>query len=87
MLQYFTKPSDFKGGPVQDHVQEQDTAVIVIKPREAARRLGISYDTVRQLIRDRELRSIPIGARRFVPVVALNEFIETRLSEQPPAKG
>ena len=64
-----------------------EDSVITMKPREAARRLGISYDTVRQLIRDGELRSIPIGGRRFVPVVALDEFVERRLAAQPPAKG
>lgn len=60
---------------------------MTISAREAARRLGVSYELTLRLIGAGELRSIPVGARRVVPVVALHEFIETRLAEQPPAKG
>ena len=60
---------------------------MTISAREAARRLGVSYELTLRLIGAGELRSIPVGARRVVPVVALHEFIETRLAEQLPAKG
>lgn len=42
---------------------------------EAAAALRISRDTIYELIRSRQLRTIRVGSRRLVPVIALNEYV------------
>jgi excisionase family DNA binding protein len=51
---------------------------------EAADRLRVSRWTVYNLIRERKLRTIKIGARRLVPVSAIAECI-THLMEEEAA--
>ena len=46
---------------------------------EAATALRISRDTIYELIRSGRLRTIKVGARRLVPVVALTEYVATAL--------
>jgi excisionase family DNA binding protein len=46
---------------------------------EAGAYLGISRSEIKRLIERRALRSVTIGRRRFVPQVALEEFIAERL--------
>jgi excisionase family DNA binding protein len=41
----------------------------------ARRELGISRTTIYELIRDKKLRSVKIGRRRFVPAAAIDDFI------------
>jgi excisionase family DNA binding protein len=42
---------------------------------EAAKRLGISRSTCYQLVNDGRLKTVKIGARRLVPVSAIEQFI------------
>jgi excisionase family DNA binding protein len=46
---------------------------------EAAEALRISRDTIYELIRSGRLRTIKLGARRLVPVVALHEYVSGEL--------
>ena len=65
---------------------------VALDQREAYRRLGVGYVTGVKLVMSGELKSIKIGARRLVPVAALNDFIKRKLAEQvdepdAPARG
>lgn len=42
----------------------------------AGRALGVSERMVENLIRAGELRSVKLGKRRLVPVVAIDEFVD-----------
>ena len=44
---------------------------------QAKRELGISRTAIYELIRDKKLRSVKIGRRRFVPAAAIDVFIAT----------
>jgi excisionase family DNA binding protein len=57
---------------------------VAVNVREAADRLGLGYVKTYELISSGELRSIRVGSRRLVPVMALNEFVEKKLAEQTP---
>jgi excisionase family DNA binding protein len=58
-----------------------DAAVIpvVYRVEEAAEALRISRDSIYELIRSGRLRTIKVGARRLVPVVALSEYVAAAL--------
>lgn len=47
----------------------------------AADAIGVSRATVWKLMTSGELRSIKIGARRLVPIEAIDEFIARKLAE------
>ncbi len=47
----------------------------MLRPVEAAQRLGIGRTKVYELIRSGELRSVKIGAARRVSAAALAEFV------------
>lgn len=49
---------------------------------EAAAASGIGRTTLFALIKAGELQSIKIGRRRYVPVVALQGYLERQLAEQ-----
>jgi excisionase family DNA binding protein len=49
---------------------------VAYRVEEAAEALRLSRDKVYELIRSGELRSIKVGSRRLVPVVALTEYVE-----------
>lgn len=52
---------------------------VVYRVDEAAEALRISRDTIYELIRSGRLRTIKLGARRLVPVVALHEYVSGEL--------
>jgi excisionase family DNA binding protein len=52
---------------------------VVYRVEEAAQALRISRDSIYELIRSGRLRTIKVGARRLVPVVALSEYVAAAL--------
>ena len=65
-------------------MSDTSTAAIAVIPmayrvEEAAESLRISRDSIYELIRSGLLRTIKVGARRLVPVIALSEYIATAL--------
>ena len=48
---------------------------LLLRPAEAAKRLGIGRTKVYELMRSGELRSVKIGAARRVSATALAEFV------------
>lgn len=58
---------------------------LLITTQEAADLLCIGRSTVYDLIRTNRLRTVKIGARRLVPVVALAEVVALLLNEDPVA--
>ena len=55
--------------------------VLLLRPEDAARALGVGRTKVYELMRSGALRSVTVGGLRRVPVAALNEFV-TRLEEE-----
>ena len=55
--------------------------VLLERPEDAARALGVSRTKVYELMRSGALRSVRVGGLRRVPVAALNEFV-TRIEEE-----
>ncbi|MFI8528373.1 helix-turn-helix domain-containing protein [Promicromonospora sukumoe] len=65
-------------------MSDTNTAAVTVIPvayrvEEAAESLRIGRDSVYELIRSGRLRTIKVGARRLVPVVALSEYIANAL--------
>lgn len=56
-------------------------APVVYRVEEAAEALRISRDSIYELIRSGRLRSIKVGARRLVPLVALTEYVTSALDD------
>lgn len=50
-------------------------APLLVGVEDAATALGVRRTTAWELVRSGDLRSVKIGARRLVPVVALEEYI------------
>ena len=48
---------------------------LTISMQEAADRLGVSLFTIKKLIYQGELPSIKLGARRLVPVAAIDKLV------------
>lgn len=57
-----------------------DPGSLLIRPEEAARRLGISRSKLYELIREEAVPSMTIGRCRRVPAAALARWIEERTS-------
>jgi excisionase family DNA binding protein len=55
--------------------------VLLVRPEDAARVLGVGRTKVYELIRSGALHSVRVGGLRRIPVTALNEFV-TRLEEE-----
>jgi excisionase family DNA binding protein len=53
---------------------------VAYRVEEAAQALRVSRDTMYELIRSGRLRTIKVGSRRLIPVVALDEFIAAALA-------
>lgn len=51
---------------------------VLLRPEEAAERLGLSRATVYALIAGGEIESIHIGRSRRIPVAALAKFVDAR---------
>lgn len=60
---------------------ENELPVLLVRPEDAARVLGVGRTKVYELIRSGALRSVRVGGLRRVPVAALNEYV-TRLEEE-----
>ena len=60
---------------------ENELPVLLVRPEDAARVLGVGRTKVYELIRPGALRSVRVGGLRRVPVAALNEYV-TRLEEE-----
>jgi excisionase family DNA binding protein len=54
---------------------EQNTGRKALTMHEVAGLIGVSYQTVRKLIREGSLRSVQVGALVRVPAAALDEFL------------
>jgi excisionase family DNA binding protein len=54
---------------------ENGLSVLLVRPEDAARVLGIGRTKVYELIRSGALRSVRVGGLRRVPVAALDEFV------------
>lgn len=52
------------------------TTQLLVSAREAAKALGISDRTCRELIYRGHLESVQIGARRLVPTEALTQYVQ-----------
>jgi excisionase family DNA binding protein len=48
---------------------------LVASVRDAARMMGISRSSVYRLIGNRKLRTVKIGARRLIPLGAINALL------------
>lgn len=53
---------------------------VAYKVPEAAKALAMCEATVWKLVKSGEIRSYKVGAARFIPATALDEFIEARLA-------
>ena len=60
---------------------ENELPVLLVRPEDAARVLGVGRTKVYELIRSGALRSVRVGGLRRIPVAALNEYV-TRLEEE-----
>ena len=60
---------------------ENRLPVLLVRPEDAARVLGVGRTKVYELMRSGALRSVRVGGLRRIPVTALNEFV-TRLEEE-----
>lgn len=57
-----------------------DEQRLLLKPEEAAMRLGVSRATVYELMASGRLESLTIGKSRRIEVRALEQFVEARRS-------
>ena len=55
--------------------------VLLLRPEDAARALGVGRTKVYELMRSGALRSVRVGGLRRIPIAALNEFV-ARLEEE-----
>jgi excisionase family DNA binding protein len=60
--------------------KEIDVPAVAYRVEEAAQALRLSRSVIYELIRSGQLRTVKQGSRRLVPVVALQEYLES-LSE------
>lgn len=56
--------------------------VLAVSVSEAARRLGLGRTTCFGLVRNGALRSLKVGARRIVPVSAIDEFLDRTFADE-----
>ena len=58
-------------------MNETDDSRLLLRPEEAARRLGISRTVLFDLVRNGRIYSVKIGRSRRIPVSALEKFVES----------
>jgi excisionase family DNA binding protein len=66
---------------MKTEADENGLPVLLVRPEDAARVLGVGRTKVYELIRSGALRSVRVGGLRRIPVTALKEFV-TRLEEE-----
>ena len=66
---------------MRTQASENGLPVLLVRPEDAARALGVGRTKVYELMRSGALRSVRVGGLRRIPVAALNEFV-TRLEEE-----
>ena len=54
---------------------EGELPVLLVRPEDAARVLGVGRTKVYELMRSGALRSVRVGGLRRIPVAALDEFV------------
>jgi len=54
----------------------EDRQSLLLRPRAAARELGLGREAVYQLIREGRLRCVRVGRRLLVPRTELEAFVE-----------
>lgn len=59
--------------------------VCSVRPATAAEMLGVCRDTVYELMRAGQLRSVRVGRARLIPLAALQEFLAGEI--EPRADG
>ncbi|MCW8383411.1 excisionase family DNA-binding protein [Streptomyces justiciae] len=59
-----------------------DTTLVGLTVAEAARRMGVGRTTLYKFISSGEIPSAKVGRLRRVPVEAVNEFLQRRLSRE-----
>jgi excisionase family DNA binding protein len=62
----------------RQHVSDLSARSVCVSRRQAAVMLGVSLRTIATLVTKGELRSVKIGARRVVPISAIEELITIR---------
>jgi excisionase family DNA binding protein len=60
----------------QTRIQANAPAPRALRVEQAARSLGLGRTTFYGLIADGSIRTLKVGARRLVPVEALDEFLQ-----------
>lgn len=60
---------------------ESGLPVLLVRPEDAARMLGLGRIKVYELMRSGALRSVRVGGLRRVPVAALDEFVASLEAE------
>ena len=58
-------------------MNETDDSRLLLRPEEAARRLGISRTVLFDLVRSGRIKSLKIGRSRRIQVSALEKFVES----------
>ena len=66
---------------MRTQASENGLPVLLVRPEDAARVLGVGRTKLYELMRSGALRSVRVGGLRRVPVAALNEFV-TRIEEE-----
>jgi excisionase family DNA binding protein len=66
---------------VRSETAESGLPVLLVRPEDAARSLGVGRTKVYELMRSGALRSVRVGGLRRISVAALDDFV-ARLEEE-----
>lgn len=58
-------------------VAQGESRPLAVRPREAARLLGLSARMIAELISSGRLRSVRVGSARLIPMSVLERFVES----------
>lgn len=61
---------------VRDAASDPVTGSLALSPRQAARSLGVSPQTLYNLLNAGRIRSVKVGRRRLIPVAELARFLQ-----------
>jgi excisionase family DNA binding protein len=68
------------GGGYMPAVEDDYSAPLAVRPRGAARMLGLGLSKLYELLRDGELAAYTVGRSRFIPVASVREYMTRRLA-------